>query len=255
MINNIFDTHTHYNDEKFDENREELLNSLPSKGIDKVINVGASIDESYESVNLSKKYDYIYAAVGIHPYNVQNLSSSYLDELEKLSKEEKVVAIGEIGLDYHDNDIDRGLQQKIFKEQLSLASELNIPVIIHSREADKDTIDILKQFKLSGVVHCFSSHYEIAKILIDMGFYLGFTGVITFKNNEKQIKSVMNSPLEKILIETDCPYMAPVPYRGKVCNSTMLPYIIEKISYIKNKTSQEIADITNSNACNLFNIK
>lgn len=255
MVNNIFDTHTHYNDEKFDENREELLNSLPSKGIDKVTNVGASIDESYESVNLSKKYDYIYAAVGIHPYNVQNLSSSYLDELEKLSKEEKVVAIGEIGLDYHDNDIDRGLQQKIFKEQLSLASELNIPVIIHSREADKDTIDILKQFKLSGVVHCFSSHYEIAKILIDMGFYLGFTGVITFKNNEKQIKSVMNSPLEKILIETDCPYMAPVPYRGKVCNSTMLPYIIEKISYIKNKTSQEIANITNSNACNLFNIK
>lgn len=254
MINNIFDSHAHYHDKKFDKNRDILLKSLPQNGIDKVINVGTNIEDSQKSLELVKKYDYMFASVGVHPYDIETLSNKYIDELEVLTKDKKVIAIGEIGLDYYNNEIDRQLQQKIFKEQLSLATEIKKPVIIHMREADKDTVEILKQYKLKGVVHCFSGHAEIAKILIEMGYYLGFTGVITFKNNNKQTKTLYEIPIEKVLIETDCPYMAPEPYRGQICNSTMLPSVIEKISNIKNIAKQKVADITNINACNLFEI-
>lgn len=257
-ICNIFDSHAHYNDKKFEKNRHELLMSLPKNGIGKVINVGADIKESYESVELAKNYNFIFASVGVHPYEVVNLKNNYLDELAELSKQEKVVAIGEIGLDYHYSNFSESIKQNqknFFKEQLSLASELDLPVIIHSREADKDVLDILKQFKLRGVVHCFSSSSEIAEILVNMGYYLGFTGVVTFKNNNKQLKSLSVVPVEKILVETDCPYMAPEPHRGQVCNSLMLPHIIEKIAEIKNRFCQDIANITNQNACNLFGIK
>lgn len=255
MINNIFDSHAHYNDKKFDINREQLLTSLPSKGISKIINIGANIKESYESVELAKNYNYIYASVGVHPLNISNLPTDYLYQLETLSKRKKVVAIGEIGLDYHYNSSTCDIQKKVFKEQLSLAYELNTPVIIHSREADKDTIDILKNFKLRGVIHCFSSSYETAEILIKMGYHLGFTGVITFKNNNKHSQIISAAPIEKILIETDCPYMAPEPFRGKVCDSSMLTSVIEKISTIKNIAPQEIANKTSLNTCKLFNIK
>lgn len=255
MLNNIFDSHAHYNDNKFDSNRAELLNSLNSNGIDKVINVGTNLKESYESVELAQKYSYIFSSIGVHPYDAETLPNDYLLTLEKLSKQPKVVAIGEIGLDYFNNSISRELQKKIFNQQLELAHELNMPVIIHTRDADQDTIEILKKFKLNGVVHCFSSSPEIAKILLNMNFYLGFTGVITFKNNVKQLNTISIMPIEKILIETDCPYMAPEPYRGKVCNSSMLPFVIEKISEIKNEPAQKIADITNLNAKTLFGIK
>lgn len=255
MLNNIFDSHAHYNDNKFDSNRTELLNSLNSNGIDKVINVGTNLKESYESVELAQKYSYIFSSIGVHPYDAETLPNDYLLTLEKLSKQPKVVAIGEIGLDYFNNSISRELQKKIFNQQLELAHELKMPVIIHTRDADQDTIEILKKFKLNGVVHCFSSSPEIAKILLNMNFYLGFTGVITFKNNVKQLNTISIMPIEKILIETDCPYMAPEPYRGKVCNSSMLPFVISKISEIKNEPAQKIADITNLNAKTLFGIK
>ncbi len=255
MVTNIFDSHAHYNDKKFDTNREQLLNTLPTKGITKIINVGSNIKESYESVELSKNYNYIYSSVGIHPLEVNNLPPNYLYQLENLLKEKKVVAIGEIGLDYHYGSYTSDIQKKFFKEQLSLAYELNMPVIIHSREADQDTIEILKNFKLRGVIHCFSSSCETAEILIKMGYHLGFTGVITFKNNTKHSKIIYATPIEKILIETDCPYMAPEPFRGQICNSTMLPSIIEKIATIKNIPLQEVANKTNFNTCNLFNIE
>lgn len=255
MLNNIFDSHAHYNDNKFDSNRAELLNSLNSNGIDKVINVGTNLKESYESAKLAQKYSYIFSSIGVHPYDAETLPDDYLLTLEELSKQPKVVAIGEIGLDYFNNSISRELQKKIFNQQLELAHELKMPVIIHTRDADQDTIEILKKFKLNGVVHCFSSSPEIAKILLNMNFYLGFTGVITFKNNVKQLNTISIMPIDKILIETDCPYMAPEPYRGKVCNSSMLPFVIEKISQIKNEPAQKIADITNLNAKTLFGIK
>ncbi|MBP0979520.1 MAG: TatD family hydrolase [Oscillospiraceae bacterium] len=255
IIKNIFDSHSHYNDEKFDDNRDEILKSLPSKGIDKIINVSASEKDAYDCVNLAEKYDYIFASVGVHPYEIENLSQDYIYNLESLSKNKKVVAIGEIGLDYYNNNIDKDLQKKIFEDQLALASELKMPVIIHAREADQDIINILKKFKLSGVIHCFSSDKEIAKILIQMGYYISFTGVITFKNNRKQLESLSAVPIERLLIETDCPYMAPEPHRGKICDSSMLYYIIKKIENIKNIPAQEIADITNKNAKELFNIK
>ncbi len=257
-ICNIFDSHAHYHDRKFDRDRQKLLELLPQNGISKVINVGASMNESKESVELAKNYDFIFASVGVHPYETQNLPDDYLDQLEGFSKHEKVVAVGEIGLDYYRySDVTKEIQKKVFKEQLSLASELAMPVIIHSREADGDMIDILKQFsgKIKGVVHCFSSSCEVAQILLDFGFYLGFTGVITFKNNQKQSKSLSVVPLNRLLIETDCPYMAPEPYRGQVCNSLMLPRVIEKISDIKNVSCQQVADVTNKNACELFDIK
>lgn len=255
MLNNIFDSHAHYNDSKFDSNREELLNSLNSNGIDKVINVGTNLKESYESAELAQKYSYIFSSVGVHPYDAETLPDDYLLNLEELSKQPKVVAIGEIGLDYFNNSISKELQKKIFNHQLELAHELKMPVIIHTRDADQDTIEILKKFKLHGVVHCFSSSTEIAKILLNMNFHLGFTGVITFKNNVKQLNTLSIMPIDKILIETDCPYMAPEPYRGKICNSSMLPFVIEKISQIKNEPAQKIADITNLNAKTLFKIK
>lgn len=254
-INNIFDSHAHYNDEKFDNNRDEILGSLKSKGVDKIINVSASEKDAFDCVNLANKYDYIFASVGVHPYEINNSSKDYIYKLETLSREPKVVAIGEIGLDYYNNNINKELQKNFFKKQLELASELKMPVIIHSRDADQDTIDILKKFdNLSGVIHCFSSHKDVAKIFIQMGYYIGFTGVITFKNNHKQLDSLDSVPVEKLLIETDCPYMAPEPYRGRLCDSSMLTYTINKISCIKNIPAQEIANITNKNACKLFDI-
>ena len=257
-IDNIFDSHAHYNDGKFSETRHEILKSLQKNGVDKVINVGASVKESYESAELAKQYNFVYASVGVHPYEALNLENGYLDELAELSKQKKIVAIGEVGLDYHYPNVSdsvKEVQKKVFEEQLSLASELDLPVIIHSREADKDVLNVLKKFRLRGVVHCFSSSSEIAEILVKMGYYLGFTGVVTFKNNNKQLKSLSVVPLEKILVETDCPYMAPEPHRGQICTSLMLPHIIEKIAIVKSKLGQEIADITNQNACDLFNIK
>ena len=255
IITNIFDSHAHYNDEKFNNNREEILKSLPLKGIDKIINVSASEKDVFDCVNLAEKYEYIFASVGVHPYEIKNLSRDYIYNLESLSKNKKVVAIGEIGLDYYNNNINKELQKEFFEAQLGLASELKMPVIIHSREADQDIISILKKYRLSGVIHCFSSDKEIAKILIEMGYYISFTGVITFKNNRKQIESLESVPIERLLIETDCPYMAPEPHRGKICDSSMLYYIIKKIELIKNISAQEIADITNKNARELFNIK
>ena len=254
MINNIFDSHAHYNDAKFNDSRDVLLRYLPSRGIDKVINVASNIKESYESIKLADEYDYIYSSVGVHPHESKDVASDYIDQLELIYLKEKVIAIGEIGLYYHYNFLTKEIQQKVFKDQLSLAADLKAPIIIHSREADQDTIDILKKFKLKGVVHCFSSSVEVAEIFLKMGYYISFTGVITFKNVIKQIKSIEIVSIDRILVETDCPYMAPEPYRGKICDSSMLPFIIDKIAQIKHEDPQKIADITNKNACNLFNI-
>lgn len=254
MIENIFDSHSHYTDNKFDNIREDLLKSLPSKGVVGVINVGANIEESVQSTLLAKQYDYVYASIGVHPHEAEKLTGEYIGELENLSKRSKVVAIGEIGLDYHYDFSPRDVQKKVFIDQLSLASDLNLPVIIHAREADKDTIDILKRYNLKGVVHCFSGGVETAQIMLKLGYHIGVTGVVTFKNARRICDVVKYVSIDKILVETDCPYMAPEPFRGGLCDSSMISEIIKKIAQIKNMSPQDLSDITCKNTKILFNI-
>ncbi len=252
----IFDTHSHYDDSAFDVDREEKLSLLPNDNIYAVINAGADIESSKKSINLSKKYDYIYAAVGVHPENILKISQNYIDELEKLIlNNKKVVAIGEIGLDYHYTKENKQQQKDLFENQVKLAIKHDLPVIVHDREAHEDTLEILKKYKPKGVVHCFSGSLEMAKELIKIGMYIGIGGVVTFKNAKNIVHVVENIPLDVILLETDAPYMSPVPFRGKRCDSSYIKYTAEKISEIKNIELNEVFEITKQNAKNLFGVK
>ena len=252
----IFDTHAHYNDEKFKNNQDEIINYVHNNGVEKICNVGTSLEESKEAIELSQKYGFIFSSVGIHPFNVNSLNSNWEEEILNLAKNKKVVAIGEAGLDYTAKEFSKNEQFDVFEKQLNLSKILKLPVIIHSREAEEDTLAILKNFPdVKGVIHCFSGDYELAEKYVDLGWFIGFTGVITFKNGEKTRKAAFAVPNEKIVVETDCPYMAPVPFRGQVCNSAMLTSIIEKIAEIKNMSYDEILNQTNLNAHNLYKIK
>jgi TatD DNase family protein len=253
----IFDSHAHYDDEAFNEDREEVIQGLKDKRVIGVLNCGASIEGARASVELSNKYDFIYSAVGIHPEYADMVNDKVIEELRALARNPKVRAIGEIGLDYYyEENPSREVQKLAFKLQMKLAKELKLPVIIHDRDAHKDTLDILKEFsEVVGVVHCFSGSVEFAKECLNLGYYIGFTGVITFKNAKKIIEVAQVVPMDRILVETDCPYMAPTPHRGKRNQSDYIKYIIEKISEIKGKTIEEVEDVTVFNIRELLRIK
>lgn len=249
----FFESHAHYDDKAFDEDREIILDLLPQNNIKYVVNAGSDINSSIASVELANKYPYMYAAVGIHPNEVQNISN--LDIIRDLCNNPKVVAIGEIGLDYHYTREYIDLQKYWFNEQLKLAKELNLPVIIHSREAAQDCFNIIKDSKIDkGDIHCYSGSVEMALEYIKMGFYIGIGGVITFSNSKKLVEVVNSIPLNKILIETDSPYLSPVPNRGKRNNSQNLIYICEKIAQIKQVTVNKVEKTTCDNARLLFNV-
>lgn len=251
----IFDTHAHYEDEQFNEDRNEILASMKENGVGRIVDVGASIESTKGAVMLAHKYDFIYAAVGIHPDGVAELTENHMEWLKTLAADEKVVAIGEIGLDYHYEDPVRDIQKVWFERQLELAHEVDLPVCIHSREAAKDTLDIMKKHnadKLGGVIHCFSYSTEMAHTYIDMGFYIGVGGVVTFKNSKKLKEVVKNISLEHIVLETDCPYMAPVPNRGKRNSSIYLPYVVTAIAQIKGISEDEVIKVTEENGMKLY---
>ena len=254
-MKNIFDTHAHYNDSAFDTDRNELLRQLPQKGVRFVMLAGSSLDDSAENVKTAQAYDYIFAAVGVHPEYADTAPDGYLLQLKELSQSsEKVRAIGEIGLDYHYDGYDREKQIRLFREQLELAQELGLPVIIHSRDATEDTLNILKEYKPQGVLHCFSGSAETAKEVIKLGMYIGFTGVLTFKNAKKALRALEAVPLDRLLLETDCPYMAPVPFRGKRSDSSMIAFTAEKAAEIKGIPVQELLDITCRNGMKFYDI-
>lgn len=256
----IFDTHTHYSDQKFDNDRHSLLMSMEENGIGNIVEAGAGIKSTKEAVKLSEEYSFIYAAVGIHPYETADIKEEDMEWLKSLALKEKVIAIGEIGLDYHYNEPSRQVQKKWFIRQLEIAKETGLPVIIHSRDAAEDTLNIMKTFypvktgETYGVVHCFSYSPEVAKIYIDMGFYLGIGGVITFKNSRKLTDVVSQVPLDRLVLETDAPYLTPEPKRNERNSSLNLKYVVEKIAEIKGMTQQEVIDITERNARDLYRL-
>ena len=255
MYRNIFDTHSHYADSAFNGDRDELLAALPDKGVRFAALAGSSMQDSAENVALAQKYGYIYAAVGVHPESVDETPSDYREKLTELVKSsEKVRAIGEIGLDYHYENYDRDKQILFFRQQLELARELSLPVIVHSRNASEDTLDILKEYRPAGVVHCFSGSAEVAREVIKLGMYIGFTGVLTFKNAKKALRALEAVPLDRLLLETDCPYMAPEPLRGRRCDSSMICYTAEKAAQIKGVSTQELLDITCRNGMDFYHI-
>lgn len=250
----FIDSHAHYDDESFDKDRNELLHRIHNEnGVQKIINIGCNIERSELSVKLANEYSFVYASVGIHPQDVDNTPADYLDRFAKLIKNEKVVAIGEIGLDYHYDEYSPEIQIRFFEEQLDFAEENGLPVIIHSRDATEDTMKILsKRGKINGVMHCFSGSAETAKQVLSLGMHISFTGVLTFKNARRAIEALEVTPIQRLLLETDCPYMAPEPNRGKRCDSSMISDIIMKIAEIKGVTPEFIANQTILNTSNLF---
>ena len=252
-MNNIFDSHSHYTESAFD--REELLNNLPFKGVEKIVTVSACMEDCPKILELTSKFDYIYGALGVHPEVADYTPEDFLPRLEKyILSSEKIKALGEIGLDYHYAGYSAEKQKKLFISQLELAKKLDIPVIVHSRDASNDTMEILREYKPKGVVHCFSGSAETAKEIIALGMYISFTGVITFKNAKKALRALEKVPTDRLMLETDCPYMAPEPYRGKRCDSSMIEKIAEKAAEIKGTTAQEMLDITCANAMRFFDI-
>ncbi len=256
MITGIVDSHAHYDDDRFKADREQVLRSALEAGVEQIVNIGVDVGSSKKSIGLAQQFSFMYATVGIHPLESSNAPSDYYSSIKKLATQPKVVAVGEIGLDYHYEGYDKGQQQKIFDAQLSLAEEVGLPVVIHSREACADTIDILSSHKgTRGVIHCFSGSAETAKRLVAMGYYIGFTGVITYKNARGILEAVEAVPLDRLLVETDCPYLPPVPHRGQRCSSDMLYLTVERMAQIKGQDSQQMADITADNARALFGLQ
>ncbi|MDD7516378.1 TatD family hydrolase [Ruminococcus flavefaciens] len=252
----IFDTHSHYADYAFDEDREQVLAELPDKGIELVMLAASDMRDSLANSELAAKYDYVYASAGIHPESVDDTPTDYLDRLrEIIASNPKVRAVGEIGLDYHYDDYDREKQIRFFREQLELAAELDMPVIVHSRNATEDTIEILKEYRPRGVVHCFSGSAETAKEVIKLGMYIGFTGVLTFKNAKKALKALAEVPIDRLLMETDCPYMAPEPFRGRRSDSSMIAYTAAKAAEVKGIPVEELIDITCRNGMKMYGIE
>ncbi len=248
-----FESHAHYDDERFDDDREELIASLKTEGVDFVVNASSDIKSSKASIALSEKYPFFYASVGVHPHEVAKMTDDDINTLRELSKHPKVVAIGEIGLDFYYDLSPRDEQRYWFRQQLKLTEELNMPVIIHSRDAAQECFDIIKESSVrKGVIHCYSGSAQMAKDYVDMGFYIGIGGSLTFKNNKKGIEVVEQIPIERILIETDSPYLAPVPYRGRRNDSRLLKYVVEKISEIKKIPESDICKITKISAQNLY---
>lgn len=250
----LFDSHAHYDDPRYDDDRLEVLQKIREKGVAGVVNIGADMETSEKSLALAKEHDFIYTTVGVHPHEAGSMKEEDLVTLEKWCKESKVVAIGEIGLDYYYDNSPRSIQKYWFKKQLDLAEKLNMPVVIHTRSAISDTIEILKSSTARGIVHCFSESAEIAKQLVKMGFYIAFGGTLTFKNARKAIEAVAQVPLDRLLLETDCPYLAPEGYRGKRNDSSLMSIVCEKMAEIKGIGYEEMANITYQNARKVYRI-
>ena len=252
----LFDTHAHMDDRAFDEDREQLLAGFAQKGIGLVMNPGCSLESSRNAVALAEKYPFVYAAVGSHPDVADEVNEETLEEYRKLCKlSDKVKAIGEIGIDYHYEDIPRERQLKAFRLQMELAREVGLPVIVHEREAHEDGMAVVREFPdVTGVFHCYSGSAEMARQLVDKGWYIGFTGVLTFKNARKAIETAQALPLERIVLETDCPYMAPVPHRGKRNDPGYLCHMAEKLAQIRGLSLEEIHEITYENGKRLYRI-
>lgn len=253
----IFDTHSHYDDKVFDEDRDALLRSLRTNGVERVVNVGADMVSSRTALALAEQYDFVYCALGVHPSETGSLMEADMDWIREHANHKKVVAIGEFGLDYHWPEPDAAVQKKWFYRQIELAKETELPIIIHSREAAAETMTILtetKAYDCGGVIHCYSYSPEMAKEYVKMGFYIGIGGVVTFKNAKKLKKTVEELPLEHIVLETDCPYMAPEPMRGKRNDSSLLVYVAEKIAELKGVSVDEVIKITTKNAEKLYHL-
>mgnify|MGYP002747478623 CR=1 FL=1 len=252
----LFDTHAHYDDEAFDPDRREVLAGLPQKGVGLVVDPGCTLTSSEKAVALAAEFPHVYAAVGLHPENCHDFQPEQIERLRQLAQREKVVAIGEIGLDYYwEDNPPRAFQQTVFRKQLALAAELDLPVIVHDREAHGDCLAIIREFPtVTGVFHCFSGSPEMATELLKRGWYLGFDGPITYKNAKRAPEVAAVTPLERIVVETDAPYMAPVPMRGKRNDSRYLPYVIEKLAEWKGVTAEEMTRVTWENGRRLFRI-
>ncbi len=253
----IFETHAHYDDEQFAEDRGELLTQLPSLGIRKIINVASTIESIDECIDLAEKYAHVYAALGVHPSELEGIDETVIDHIRQLSSWEKTVAIGEIGLDYYwEKDEDaRRLQRSWFLRQMELAREVQLPVIIHSRDAAEDTYELMQSIRaqeIAGVIHCYSYSPELAREFVKMGYYIGVGGVVTFKNAKKLVRTVEETPIERILLETDSPYLTPEPHRGRRNDSRELTFVVEKIAQIKGVTIEEAEAVTWENAQRLF---
>ena len=252
----LFDTHAHMDDRAFDADREELLSGLPERGVTLLMNPGCSLDSSRNADALSRQYSYIYAAVGSHPDAADEVNEEVLEEYRKLCKlNPKIKAIGEIGLDYHYEDIPRELQLKAFRAQMALAAELDLPVIVHEREAHADGMAVIDEFPtVKGVFHCYSGSAEMAQELVKRGWYIGFTGVLTFKNARKAVEVAACIPLERLVLETDCPYMAPEPFRGKRNHPGYLYRMVEKLAEIRGLSVEDVQKITTENGKKLYRI-
>ena len=251
----IFDSHAHYDDERFNEDREAVLEKIQKEQVSRVINIGADLNSSLKSIELAKQHDFIYAAIGVHPHDVQDLKEEDLETLLGLAAHHKVVALGEIGLDYYYDNSPREIQKLWFREQIQLAKGIELPLVIHSRDAAEDTYHILEEagaHELGGVIHCFSYSREMAERFVDLGFYIGIGGVITFPKAKKLLEVVKHIPLNKLLIETDAPYLSPEPFRGRRNDSGYLKYVIQKIAEIKAVSEEEVTKVTYDNAMKLF---
>lgn len=255
MTTLLFDTHAHLNDKSFDKDRDALIEEIRGSGVTNIMDIGADIESSKKALSIAEKYDFIYAAVGVHPSDVSGMTDADLDIIRELAKDEKVKAIGEIGLDYHYDDADREEQKKWFIKQLNLADELGLPVVIHDRDSKGDCINILREMKVkNAVMHCFSGSAETARQLVKMGLMISFTGVLTFKNARRAVEACREIPLERLMIETDCPYMAPEPHRGERNHSGYVRFVAEKMAAVKGVSYDEICRITYENGRRFFNI-
>ncbi|MBQ6337069.1 MAG: TatD family hydrolase [Ruminococcus sp.] len=253
MLNNIFDAHAHYDDKWFDEDRDALLSSMPQNGVAYIMNAAVDLATARTAVEYAEAYPHMYACAGIHPENLDGLAPDYLDQLAQLYQHPRVCAIGEIGLDYH-WDIPRELQNRVFEEQLKLARELDAPVVIHDREAHGDVMTLLRKYKPKGLMHCFSGSVEMLKEVLKLGMSISLGGTVTFKNARVPIEVAAAVPLDRLLLETDAPYLSPVPHRGKRNDSTNIAYTAARIAEIRGMDAQELIDLTTENAKKLYGI-
>lgn len=253
-FNNIFDAHAHYDDSWFDEDRFELLEKIHSKGVCGIVNNATDLKSAKTAIQYAEKYSFMYAAVGFHPENLDGMPDNYLDLLAELSEHPKVVAIGETGLDYH-WDIPKPLQNKVFEEQIQLSLDLKMPIIVHDREAHGDTFELLRKYRPNALIHCFSGSVELMREAVRMGMYISLGGVVTFKNARHSVEVAKEIPLDRLLLETDAPYMAPVPFRGKRCDSSLIIYTAQKIAEVRGLKVQELLNQTCENAKNFYRIE
>ncbi len=254
MYTNIFDTHAHYDDERFTEDCDTLLSALPSKGVSNVVNCATDISSCEKSRILAEKFDFMYFAAGIHPHESEEADTDYIPKLKQYASHKKCVAIGEIGLDYHYDFSKTECQLEVFEKQLVLANELNLPVIVHDREAHADTLELLKKHKPKGILHCFSGSVETAKEILNLGMIIGLGGAVTFKNAKKPVEVSKFVPLDMLVLETDCPYMTPTPFRGQRNDSSFISYTAQCIAELRNIDTQEFLNITSENARRIFGI-